>query len=94
MNAFEKANVNVFPQEPYEISPFDKAGDFTWGRLYQIYVAGSPKKIISNNIKFITAKFSDIVRGYNYSRKDQLESIFERKGAKWVLKYYNNDLSL
>lgn len=93
-NAFEKANVNVFPQEPYEISPFDKAGDFTWGRLYQIYVAGSPKKIISNNIKFITAKFSDIVRGYNYSRKDQLESIFERKGAKWVLKYYNNDLSL
>lgn len=93
-NAFEKVDVNVFPQEPYEISPFDKSGEFTWGRLYQIYVSGSPKKIISNNIKFITAKFSNIVRGYNYSRKEQLENIFEQRGAKWILKYYNDDLSL
>lgn len=92
--AFENEDINVFPQEPYEISPFDKAGEFTWGRLYQIYVSESPKKIISNNIKFITAKYAEVVRGYNYTRKEQLESIFEQRGIKWVLKYYNNDLSL
>ena len=39
-------------------------------------------------------KFSNIVRGYNYSRKKQIESIFEQRGVKWILKYYNNDLSL
>lgn len=59
-DAFINAQINVFPQEPYEISPFDKSGDFTWGRLYQIYVSGSPKKIISNNINFISYKFSQI----------------------------------
>lgn len=93
-DTFLKERINVFPQEPYDISPFDKSGDFTWGRLYQIYVSGSPKKIISNNIKFITSKFSKIIGNHLFSNKNQVESLFEINNAKWVLKYYNNDLSL
>lgn len=93
-DAFINAQINVFPQEPYEISPFDKSGDFTWGRLYQIYVSGSPKKIISNNINFISSKFSQIIGGRNYSNKNEVESLFAFNNARWVLRYYNNDLSL
>lgn len=93
-DTFLKERINVFPQESYDISPFDKAGDFTWGRLYQIYVSGSPKKIILNNIKFITSKFSKIIGNRPYSNKSQVKSLFEINNAKWVLKYYNNDLSL
>lgn len=93
-DAFINAQINVFPQEPYEISPFDKSGDFTWGRLYQIYVSGSPKKIISNNINFISYKFSQITGNNHYSNKREVESLFESNNAKWILRYYNNDLSL
>lgn len=93
-DAFINAQINVFPQEPYEISPFDKSGDFTWGRLYQIYVSGSPKKIISNNINFISYKFSKITGNNHYSNKREVESLFESNNAKWILRYYNNDLSL
>lgn len=93
-DAFLKEEVNVFPQETYEISPFDKSGEFTWGRLYQIYVSGSPKKIISNNINFITSKFSKIIGSRSYSSKNEIEALFALNNAKWVLKYYNNDLSL
>ena len=93
-DAFINAQINVFRQEPYEISPFDKSGDFTWGRLYQIYVSGSPKKIISNNINFISYKFSQITGNNHYSNKREVESLFESNNAKWILRYYNNDLSL
>lgn len=93
-NAFTNAQINVFPQEPYEISPFDKSGDFTWGRLYQIYVSESPKKIISNNINFISSKFSRIIGDRVYSNKNEVESLFAFNNARWVLRYYNNDLSL
>lgn len=93
-DAFINAQINVFPQEPYEISPFDKSGDFTWGRLYQIYASGSPKKIISNNINFISYKFSQITGNNHYSNKREVESLFESNNAKWILRYYNNDLSL
>lgn len=92
--AFLDEYINIFPQEYYEISPFDKSNNFTWGRLYQIYVSGSPKMIIKNNINFITSKFSDIVQNKNYSNKKEIEGLFEYHNAKWVLKYYNNDLSL
>ena len=82
------------PQEPYEISPFDKKGEFTWGRLYQVYVSGSPKKIVANNIEFISSKFNEITAGHKVSNKAQIESLFEAQGAGWILKYYNADLSL
>ena len=93
-NTFSKEKINVFPQEPYEISPFDKKGEFTWGRLYQVYVSGSPKKIVANNIEFISSKFNEITAGHKVSNKAQIESLFEAQGAGWILKYYNADLSL
>ena len=92
--AFQDVQINVFPQEPYEISPFDRNGDFTWGRLYRIYVSGSPKKIISSNIAFISSKFSKITAGRMYTNKLQVEQLFEANNLKWVLKYYNKDLTL
>ena len=92
--AFCNEKINVFPHEPYEISPFDKKGEFTWGRLYQIYVSGSPKKIVANNIEFITAKFNEITAGHVYSTKAEVEGLFESQDMKWILRYYNADLSL
>lgn len=93
-NTFDNESINAFPHEPYEISPFDKSGEFVWGRLYRMYVSGSPKIIVSNNIKFITTKFSNIIKDNNYSNKKMCEHIFEQQGAKWILKYYNSDLTI
>lgn len=93
-DAFINTQINVFPQESYDISPFDKSGEFTWGRLYQIYVSKSPKQIISNNIKFISSKYSQIIGDRVYSNKKEVESLFETNNAKWILRYYKKDLSL
>ena len=93
-DVFINDQINVFPQEHYEISPFDKSGDFIWGRLYQIYILGSPKKIISNNIKFISYRFSKIIKNKKYSNKHDVESLFASNNATWILRYYNDDLSL
>lgn len=93
-SAFSNEDINVFPQEPYEISPFDKKGEFTWARLYQIYVSGSPKKIVANNIEFITSRFQEITSGHRYTDKTHIETLFDSQNAKWILKYYNSDLSL
>lgn len=92
--AFKMNNIEVFPHEPYEIHPFDKSGKFTWGRFYQFYVSGVPKRIISNNISFIQSRFNDITNGQQYSNKTQIESLFAVNNASWILKYYNKDLSL
>jgi hypothetical protein len=92
--AFAGGQINVFPQEPYEIHPFDKSGEFVWGRLYQIYVSGTPKKIVANNIKFISAKFLEIVRGHFVPDKKTAELLLSAHDAKWMLRYFNDDLSL
>ncbi|MFQ9431244.1 MAG: DEAD/DEAH box helicase [Ruminococcus bicirculans (ex Wegman et al. 2014)] len=92
--AFKMNNINVFPHEPYEIHPFDRSGKFTWGRFYQFYVSGKPKRIISNNMSFIQSRFNAITNGQPYSNKAQIESLFAANKASWILKYYNKDLSL
>ena len=92
--AFKMNNIDVFPHEPYEIHPFDKSGGFTWGRFYQFYVSGVPKRIISNNMSFIQSRFNAITNGQPYSNKAQIESLFAANNARWLLKYYTNDLSL
>lgn len=93
-SAFLQNGVNAFPQEPYEISPFDKKGEFTWARLYQIYVSGSPKKIVANNVEFITSKFKEVTAGHRLTDKAHIETLFETQNAKWILKYYNADLTI
>lgn len=92
--AFKMHSIEVFPHEAYEIHPFDKSGKFTWGRFYQFYVSGIPKKIISNNITFIQSRFNDITKRQQYTNKAQVESLFAANKASWILKYYNKNLSL
>lgn len=92
--AFIEQNIEVFPHEPYEIHPFDKSGNFTWGRFYQFYVSGTPKTIISHNISFIKSKFQKIINGQQYTNKSQVESLFSINNMSWILRYFNNDLSL
>lgn len=92
--SFENSGINVFPQESYDIRPFDNSGDFTWGRLYQIYVSDSPKTIVKNNIKYISNRYTKI-KGSTYAKeKSQLEKTFAINQASWILKYYNKDLTL
>lgn len=87
--------INLFPHEPYEIGPFDKSGNFTWGRFYKIYVSGSPKNIISNNIKFISSKLSQITKGTSIKNKcTDLDQLCKIKNSSWILKFFKNDLSL
>ena len=79
--AFKMNNINVFPHEPYEIHPFDRSGKFTWGRFYQFYVSGKPKRIIYNNMSFIQSRFNAITNGQPYSNKAQIESLFAANKA-------------
>lgn len=90
--AFDKYEIYGFPQENYEIHPFDNSGDFIWGRLYKVYASGSTKKIIANNLKYITTKFNGVVGNTIYNHKSEVEQIFEKQNIKWVLNYYKSDL--
>ena len=62
------------------------------------HLAGSNTKnaqfIIAIDLNFISYKFSQIIGNNNYSNKRDVESLFESNNAKWILRYYNNDLSL
>lgn len=90
--AFDDYEICGFPQEKYEIHPFDNSGDFIWGRLYKVYVSGSTKQIIANNLKFITAKYNDVVGKKHYINKSEVEQIFASQSLKWVLNYYKTNL--
>ena len=94
-NAFKGTNIDVFPREPYEIGPFDRMGNFTWGRMYQIYVSGTPKKIVANNIAFVRRKYAEVTKGYEFKTKCALlDSLFLEANEAWILKYFKQDLSL
>lgn len=93
-DAFCSTGIDVFPRDSYEIGPFDKAGNFTWGRFYGIYVSGTPKKIIANNIVFITGKYAEITGNRTFESKNAVEHYFKENDASWVLDYYKTDLSL
>lgn len=94
-NAFSGTDIDIFPHEPYEIGPFDRTGNFTWGRMYQMYVSGTPKKIIANNIAFIRRKYAETTSGYDFKTKcPDLETLLAKSNEKWILKYFAQDLSL
>ena len=94
-NAFKGVDIDVFPHEPYEIGPFDRTGKFTWGRMYQMYVSGTPKKIVANNIAFIRRKYIEATAGHIFKTKcASLDALFAVSNEKWILKYFKQDLSL
>lgn len=96
-DSFSESKIEGFMCEPYEIKPFDNKGGFIWGRLYGIYCSGKISKIISNNIKFITDKYNDIINEknlHNITKKSNLQSFFEEENLGWVLRYYKSDLTL
>lgn len=96
-DSFDESKIDGFTCEPYEIKAFDNKGGFIWGRLYGIYCSGKISKIISNNIKFITNKYNDIINEKNLhkiTKKNNLQSYFEEEKLGWVLKYYKSDLTL
>ena len=45
-------------------------------------------------MSFIQSRFNAITNGQPYSNKAQIESLFAANKASWILKYYNEDLSL
>lgn len=92
--AFNQYKTEGFPQEKYEIHPFDNTKEFIWGRLYKIYLAGSIKKVISSNINFITTKYNTVIKNSNYTRKSDVENIFEKENLKWLLRYYDTNLNV
>ncbi len=94
--AFINFNINVFAVKPYDIRAFDTKDEFIWGRLYKIYSHGDSKSIIKSNIKYIKAKFDEIKDSINIKvkKKKDLEDYFKNAHYGWILKYFNNDLSL
>lgn len=94
--AFEGINIQVFPVKSYDIRPFDSKGDFIWGRLYRIYSHGDSKSIIKNNVKYVSAKFNEIKKSVpiKINKKTDIETYFKDLHYGWILKYYNDDLTL
>jgi Superfamily II helicase len=92
--AFDMFEIDGFPQEKYEVHPFDSSGEFTWGRLYQVYLSGSIKQVIAKNINFIQSKYKEVVGDKIYSKKASVDNIFESRNLKWVLSYYDSNLQL
>ena len=63
--------------------------------MYQIYVSGTPKKIVANNIAFVRRKYAEVTKGYEFkTRCALLDSLFLEANEAWILKYFKQDLSL
>lgn len=94
--AFDNEQINAFPCKPYEIKPYDSKGDFIWGRLYKVYSIGKTAEIVKRNIGFIKRKFNEVVNSLKFKLKTKKEYLvfFEMHNLKWVLDYYNENLSL
>ena len=92
--AFSQQGEDPFHQKSYDITPFDKRGEFIWGRLYQLYVAGSPKVIVKRNIEYIQSKFNTIVNYHDGVKKSEVDSRFKVNDLSWVLRYYDSNLNI
>ncbi len=95
--SFQNAEIEGFACAPYEIRAFDASGKFIWGRLYQVYCAGSISKVIANNMVYIKNRYSNIIKKYSLelcTDKNQLEEYFTEEGVQWILKYYKRNLSI
>ncbi len=86
---------NPFPQEFYEIRPFDKDGGFTWGRLYELYSTYTTKVMIQKNMEYIIKKVNSLRKeiGYDYPYK-VFEMIMNSRNTMWICSYINKDFSL
>lgn len=85
-------SVNPFPSEIYDISAFDKSGNFTWGRLYSLYVSGTNIEVIRKNKQYIQKRYKEIMQNRFTKDSSQIEMIFKEAGAYWILKkYYEKD---
>ena len=94
---FDQENINGFPCAPYEIKPFDKANNFVWGRLYQVYCSGNISKIIANNMRYIENQYNFVMKKYdlfNETQKEYVKNYFYEEGLGWVLRYYYSDLTI
>lgn len=93
--AFSIEQIDVFHCNSYEIKPFDSKGDFIWGRLYNVYSVGKISEVIKRNISYVKSKFDGVVNSYEYkfSTKKEYMPIFVLYNLKWVLNYYNDDLT-
>ena len=93
-DAFSVKGEDPFHQKKYDIKPFDKKGEFIWGRLYQLYVAGSPKIIVKRNVDFVQSKFNSIANGHDYTKKSEAENHFKAQDLEWLLKYFDQNLNI
>ncbi len=87
-------SINPFPLEEYDIPPFSENGEFRWGSLYQQYVSGSPKKIVESHMNYVKKLYKKVVSSNHFSDKREAKPFFEDKEASWLLRYYNDDLSI
>ena len=94
--AFEAAEIDGFPCEPYEIRAFDFQGNFIWGRLYRVYCSGKIANVISSNRKYITGRYEDFIKEHNLTRikeKRVMQQYFNEEKLGWILRYYKSDLT-
>ena len=89
-----KADINPFPMEDYEIQAFALSGKCNWSRLYNIYCQGSSKQIIETNMKYVVMEFNKILPDSRNKKKSQVKSLFFDNKKLWLLKYYDENLSI
>jgi len=85
-------SINPFPCQKYDINAFDKEGNFTWGRLYSLYVSGTNIEGIRKNKLYIQKRYKEILKNKFFRTSNQIENIFKYANALWILqKYYKKD---
>jgi hypothetical protein len=85
-------SINPFPGEIYDISAFDKSGNFTWGRLYSLYVSGTNIEVIRKNKSYIQKRYNEVMKNRFTKDPEHITGIFKEAGAYWILqKYYDKD---
>lgn len=86
---------NPFPQEIYEISPFDAKEGFIWGRMYGLYASYSTKILIQKNMEYIMNRINHVKKVIGDEVSYSLfELVMKSNNEGWICRYIKKDFSL
>lgn len=95
-DVFNKAGIDGFACQPYDIRAFDQKGTFIWGRLYRVYCSGKISNVISGNMNYVTGRFKDFIAEHGLEKattKKAVQRYFDEERLGWILRYYDANLS-
>lgn len=92
-NELKTADINISSGFG-DISPYNRQGDFIWGKFYGIHSSGNIRDVLKFRKRFIVRQLDEIEKmigeKLNKLSKKDLETVLSRYDKKWIVDYLTN----